>query len=291
MTLNSLGDLISLLRRLKVFRPFFTTSTKNTLTGRRSNYIKSQTAFRVLGTVAVSSLVLLFATVIAPIYNTTNSAEATTGTATESTLTFTSTNATASVNLAVNDTAGTFATSTEAQKAAFSIATDNYTGYTLTVRSTSDTGTLTNGTANISSISSSTSSDGFAVNRWGYLPSYYNSTANTTTYYPAPTTSATTLRVTSTANETAHEYTIALGLKADFANASGTYTNDTFILEYVANPVAYTIAFGDDTGDASVSSLPVQLSGSTTVTSITLTNDKTPTRTGYTFAGKWCLVY
>lgn len=249
---------------------------------------------RISGTAALFALLIVGGMTIAPIYNTTNSAEATTGTATESTLTFTSTNATASVNLAVNDTAGTFATSTDGtngtidQRAKFSISTNNYTGYTLTVRSTSDAGTLTNGTTSISSISSSTNSDGFAVNRWGYLPSYYNSAANTTIYYPAPTTTATTLRATSgaNANDTADEYTIALGLKADFTNASGTYTNETFILEYVANQITYKITFTDDTGDT-ISNMPsntgVQNTSGTTVS----LPSNVPTRTGYTFAG-WC---
>ena len=249
---------------------------------------------RISGTAALFALLIVGGMTIAPIYNTTNSAEAITGTATESTLTFTSTNATASVNLAVNDTAGTFATSTDGtngtidQRAKFSISTNNYTGYTLTVRSTSDAGTLTNGTTSISSISSSTNSDGFAVNRWGYLPSYYNSAANTTIYYPAPTTTATTLRATSGANvnDTADEYTIALGLKADFTNASGTYTNETFILEYVANQITYKITFTDDTGDT-IGNMPsntgVQNTSGTTVS----LPSNVPMRTGYTFAG-WC---
>ena len=254
---NSLGDLISLLRRLKVFRPFFTTSTKNTLTGRRSNYIKSQTAFRVLGTVAISSLVLLFATVIAPIYNTTNSAEATTNVEVPNTLTFTSANSTASVNLTVDSTDGTFATSTDGtngtmdQRAKFSISTNNYTGYTLKIKSTDGTTTLSQGSNAIATLPASTTYATFSGtsdsskalnNKWGYIPNYYNSAANTANYYPAPTTDASTLRVTDSRNsvdgiENADEYTIGLGLRADFTNPSGTYTNETFVLEYVANLV------------------------------------------------------
>lgn len=246
---------------------------------------------------AVCLVVLLLYAIAPPNYSSLETG-ATTGTANTSTLTFSSTNDTASATLAVGSVGGTFATSTEEQKARFLVSTDNYTGYTLTIKSGDGGTALTNGagsnTPTIDSISSSTTATGFAVNSWGYMPNYYDASGtspeeNTTMYYPAPTSGGATLRTTTAANSTPHEYTIALGLKADFTNPSGIYTSDTFVLEYIANPVAYTITFADDTGDTSVANLPSSLSGDTTTTSVVLTNDNTPTRIGYTFAGKWCL--
>ena len=80
------------------------------------------------GVTMTLSLVALVGLTIAPIYRKPNSVNAAIGTATAPTLTFTSANATASVNLAINSADGTFATSTEAEKAAFSISTNNHTG-------------------------------------------------------------------------------------------------------------------------------------------------------------------
>ena len=248
-------------------------------------------------------LVALSFAVFVPVYIITDTANATAGTPTASTLTFTSTNPVASVSLAMGSPTGTFATSSASEKAAFSISTNNYTGYTLTMTSTGANTTLTDdNNHNISTISSSTteaifsSSDaaGQALNnRWGYIPSYYNSAANTTTYYPAPTSvNAATLRTTSSANSTngidnADNYTIGLGFRADYNSPSGTYANDTFILEFVANPVAYSITFDDNTGDSTVQDLPNAISGSTTQTRILLPSSS-PTRAGYTFYN-WCL--
>ena len=259
---------------------------------------------------------VLFIATLIPVYNTVDKAEAAVGTSTESKITFTSTRSTASVGLTVGDKDGTFATSASNEKAAFSISTNNYTGYTLTLKSSSNTTALSNANGTINTLLSSTTystfsadtSEGKALNnRWGYIPNYYNATGtspveNTTNYYPAPTTTQNiaTLRTTSSANSANGEdnpdnYTIGLGLRADFTNPTGTYTNDALILELVANPVAYSITYADNTNDSSVSGIPAVQSGSTTGTgassteaeSITLSN-ATPTRTGYTFSG-WCL--
>ena len=261
----------------------------------------NQNVLRFCSFLACLCLVALSFAVFVPVYIVTDTANATAGTPTASTLTFTSTNPVASVSLAMGSPTGTFATSSASEKAAFSISTNNYTGYTLTMTSTGSNTTLTDGSShNISTISSSTteaifsSSDaaGQALNnRWGYIPSYYNSAANTTTYYPAPTSvNAATLRATSSANssngvDNADDYTIGLGFRADYNSPSGTYANDTFILEFVANTITYTITYDKNTTDT-VTNMPANQSGDASATNIALSN-LVPVRTGYSFLG-WC---
>ena len=147
------------------------------------------------------------------------------------------TNNTASVDLSVNNADGTFATSNTEDKAAFSISTDNASGYTLSISSNDDTGELTSGTSSFTSIDSAISSttfDNSSYNgKWGYLPSKYNSTDNTN-YLPSPTTDISILDITSSANATANNYTIALGARADYSNAVGNYSK-TFTLTSIAN--------------------------------------------------------
>ena len=258
---------------------------------------------RIVRITSVLSFVALCGATVLPIYHETNNAEAAAGTATAPTLTFASTNAIASVSLSVNDVDGTFATSTEAQKAAFSIATNNYSGYTLSLTASGDTTTLNdNSSHTISSIEYDVSATDFASdtnlnNKWGFIPSHYSSAANTDDYYfPASTSSySDTLMVTSTANssngiDNADNYTIGIGLRADYNTPSGTYTNSTFLIQYVVNPVEYAITYSSD-DISGVSGLPASQGGSvhndTAAESITLSST-IPTRTGYTFAG-WCL--
>ena len=258
---------------------------------------------RIIRFTSVLSFVALCGATIVPIYHETNNAEAATGTATAPTLTFTSTNATASVSLAINDVNGTFATSTEAQKAAFSIATNNCSGYTLNLTASGDTTTLNDDNSHtISSIDYDVSAADFTNdtslnNKWGFIPSHYSSVANTDNYYfPASTSShSDTLMVTSAANsnngiDNADNYTIGIGLRADYNTPSGTYTNSTFLIQYVVNPVDFSITYSDD-NIAGVSNLPLMQGGSAqggeTIERVTLSL-AIPTRTGYTFAG-WCL--
>lgn len=253
-----------------------------------------------------SSIILIgiIVTTFAPICSTTKYAEATAGTSTPSTLSFVSTNSVASASLTVDSSTGTFATSDNNQKVAFSVSTNNYTGYTLTLKSSGTNTALSDGNNNtISTIPSSTTLEAFSSssatgqalnNKWGYIPNYYNSAINTTNYYPSPTSANTaTLRTTSTANsangvDNPDSYTIGIGFRMDFNSPSGTYTNDTFILEIVANPIAYSIVYDDNTGDSSISGIPsTPTAGSTAQTSVALSNS-VPTRTNYTFKS-WCL--
>ena len=258
---------------------------------------------RIVRITSVLGFSALCGATVVPIYHETNNAEAATGIATAPTLTFTSTNATASVSLSVNDVDGTFATSTEAQKAAFSIATNNCSGYTLNLTASGNTTTLNDDNSHaISSIEYDVSATDFASdtslnNKWGFIPSHYSSAANTDDYYfPASTSShSDTLMVTSIANsnngiDNADNYTIGIGLRADYNIPSGIYTNSTFLIQYVVNPVDFSITYSDD-DIAGVGNLPLMQGGSAqggeTIERVTLSL-AIPTRTGYTFAG-WCL--
>ena len=273
--------------------------------------VRKLTTLRVLSFLSVVSLVLICTLTIAPIYKSTEYVEATTGTSTASSLDFVSTNPVASVSMSVSSPTGTFATSSNNEKAAFSISTNNYTGYTITLKSISTNTNLVNdngnSTYNISSIPNSTSKDIFSSNgdsgqalnnRWGYIPNYYNATdnnvENTNTYYPSPTSSvAAILNTTTAANGSVthsaitDDYTIGLGMRADFNSPSGTYTNETLVVEYVANPISYSISFTDDSGDNTVSNLPGTIAGSASETEVALPTT-IPTRTGHTFIS-WCL--
>ncbi len=264
------------------------------------NYIKNFRRIRILGSASLFSLGLLLLATFVPLYNVTRTedTEAAAGTAKDSSITFTATRSTASVDLTVTSENGTFASSTDGTngttdtRAAFSISTTNFTGYTLTIASNANTSTLSNGNGGtLSSISSPIDEFTFNTtaynNKWGYKPNYYNSAANSN-YLQSPTTTASTLDETSTANSTAKSYTIALGARADYTNASGTYSSSNYKLMYVANPVAYSITYADNSGDSTVANIPaVQSSDSITTTSINITSS-TPTRTGYSFKS-WCL--
>ena len=223
-----------------------------------------------------------------------NLAEATTGTAQDSTLTFSFINnrSTASVSLNVVDSNGTFATSADGtgntvdERAAFSLTTNNATGYRVTIRTSGTNYTLGD---TIGIISGTKTANNFELNKWGLLPSKYNSNNNTTNYYPISNTGF-TIDETSTANTTANTYTIGLGIKADYTIPAGTYNNTTLVVEYVANPVNYTITYDKNTEDT-VTNMPYsnnnyQQAGDTSATSITLSN-LVPERDGYNFKG-WC---
>ena len=224
-----------------------------------------------------------------------NLAEAAAGTAQDSTITLSATKPTASVSLNVTSASGSTATSSTTQdndeRATFTVATNNAKGYKLSIKSSSGT-TLTNGTDTLDAIGTSgITLDTFSTNTWGYLPSYYNSTANSTLYYPI-TASDVTLRETNTANSAngtsnPDTYTIALGLKADYTKSAGTYTNNNIVLTAIANPTPYTITYDKGNTTDTVDNIPSAESGSASTTSITLSST-VPTRTGYDFTG-WCM--
>ena len=289
-------------------RPFlslysYLTSRRIFTLWRSRTYIQNLRNIRIAGLSSSFLLGLLALAIIIPLYNVTGTedTEAATGTAIDSSITFTSTRSAASVAFNPTSTSGTFASSTAGTSdAAFSITTTNSQGYTLKLKSSNGTdlktSTSAGTTSTLSTISTNTGieSNSFTANTWGYLPSYYNSSANTTKYYPATTTDI-TLRTTSSANttNTSDSYTIGIGAKADLTREAGTYTlggnSSAMVLSYAVNPTAYEISYKDNSGDSTVANMPTTTqSGSVSATSVALAPNKTPTRTGYSLTG-WCL--
>ena len=195
-----------------------------------------------------------------------------------------------------------------------SVTTNNYTGYTLKIQAgssgTNATKLVNSSTgATLSSIIANTTESAFSANtteaannyngKWGYKPSKYvttnnntntvvDNTGNNAVYLPSPdATNGTILDITNTANPTtANTYTISLGARAGYETEPGTYSN-TFNFLAISNPIVYSITFGDNTADSSISGLPTG-TGSVSTTDIDVLLPTTvPTRTGYTFTG-WC---
>ena len=244
---------------------------------------------------------------------------AATGTATQATtsLALVSSHNTAVVDVTPNNKNGTFATSSADKSAAFNVTTNNYTGYSLSITGSDNNGNLTTTPVDssdpvrtISSISTIVSTADFSAattasstnysNKWGYKPSKYvdtstnnviNNTGENAVYLPAPTTTPTMLDKTTAANSldnnaaSANNYTLSLGIRADFNTKPGTYTN-TFNLLAISNPISYTINYDKNTTDTAVSNIPARQSSSTSETTITLAST-VPTRTHYSFIG-WC---
>ena len=199
----------------------------------------------------------------------------------ETTLSMTAENI--NLDLSVDNPNGTFNAS---DPASLTVATNNYTGYTLSIlasTSGSDASKLVNGAHEFSSISTTSSANDFNNGNWGLLPSKVNSAANSS-YIPAPTTEGTTLDATNSANTDANSYTLALGAKADYTLPAGRYSN-TFVVVAVANPVGYSITYDDNTTDE-VGNMPANQTGDLEDTDITISSN-VPTRTGYTF-NNWC---
>lgn len=209
-----------------------------------------------------------------------------------STLSFNSINDTASLIIDPSPT-GTFASTSGNDDIQFSVLTNNYTGYTITI--SADKTTMDNGGNSLLSIGSDLTAEQFANaqntalnNRWGYKPNYFDSEENTK-YLTSPTSEPVTLDSTSSANELAKEYTISLGARADISIPNGNYVNSTLLVQYVANAVPYQIIFNGNGGEDAVSNLPNIASGSA-VTAATVTLPSTvPTRPNHVFAG-WCTV-
>ena len=232
---------------------------------RRSFRLPGKTLRR-LGRVSSFALFLFIAFAIFPIAPNNDDEASAAANASSTTLSMTTGFSSASLDIVPTSLDGTFATSPNDKLAKFSVSTNNSTGYTLTLAGNDDTRQLVSGSGAsavaLDSITTSTgitssdftSSDDY-LNKWGYLPSKYNSIANTTKYYRAPTTtSIATLDATNVPNAsgTSNDYSIGLGARIDHEQTAGNYTN-TFVLAAVGNPVTYTINYTDATGDSSVS--------------------------------------
>ena len=257
-------------------------------------HIKKAKKLRMVSTGAFCVLGVIGFLGVFPITKTSDDAEATVTPAT-TTLTMTSSSTTASVDVKPMSSNGTFATSAAADEVAFTVTTNNVTGYNLTIAGSDNTRQLNNTdtSATLDSITAATDQATFTTgaaatysNKWGYKPSMYNSAANTD-YLQAPTTTAETLNKTTGANAagTSDSYTIGLGARVDYTKPVGTYTN-TFVIEAVANNVAYQINYLDNSG-GTVTGLPAAEGSSIATASAFTLASGTPSRTGYTFQG-WC---
>ena len=162
------------------------------------HFIGINRKFRIAGFLSAFLLVTLCGLTFLPVSFQDEHAEAATGTAAESTISLDVANSVASVDLTVNSSNGTFATSASNDEASFSVVTNNYTGYTLSISADDNIGELMNEEESLSSIESAISASTFDSSTynglWGYKPSKLNSTSNTN-YLPSPTTEATTYTV------------------------------------------------------------------------------------------------
>ena len=185
------------------------------------------------------------------------------------------------------------------------VETDNYTGYSMSVRSATNSTSLTDGNNHeITSINSAVSESIFSTdptyyNKWGYKPSQYISSSggvdtviSNSNYLPAPSVSGDLLAKTSAANITADTYTLSFATKVDTTLPAGTYTY-TYVLMIVPNAITFNITYDDNTVDT-VSNMPspnpaeISLDGGTpTSESYVTLSDAVPVRNDKKFAG-WC---
>ena len=205
--------------------------------------LKKRKEHRAVGIAASICAVILFGLILNPVTKKEESVEAITDLTGDPAITITSSKNSASV--AINPSiVGAFSTTSGSSDISFSVSTSNYTGYALSVRSTKTT--LDSGTNSFNSLASGVTAEQFSNasntplnNRWGFKPNYYNSESNNK-YYGA-TTSNVILDRTGTANSTAKNYTISLGARADTSLPSGSYINESLILEATANVVPSSI--------------------------------------------------
>ena len=200
----------------------------------------------------------------------------------------------------------------ESEKAMVSISTDNFTGYTLAIRTNGETSLVNAHNDEIESVASNTSSQTFASdpsynNKWGFRPDQYVLVANKTEtliensdFLPAPATNL-ILAKTATANSLgqndeleADSYGFSFGARADMGLPAGTYTG-TFVLTAIPNTIVYNVTYDKNTED-DVSSMPSPNPQVTTIDggtpeeeSFVTLSDSIPIRDGKTFIG-WCEV-
>ena len=171
----------------------------------------------------------------------------------------------------------------------FGVTTTHAAGYTATASATALSFTEDNTTYAIDPLAAGTAinADTFTNNsnynnKWGYLPSIYNSAANTNYLSPLPFGTAQTLDDTN--SSASGSYAITVGARVDHTVQQGQYeTNITFAA--VANPTPYTITYDKNTTDI-VTNLPDNVDTTTAGTTATLATG-IPIRNGYAFKG-WC---
>ncbi|MDO5452079.1 MAG: hypothetical protein Q4F56_03255, partial [Candidatus Saccharibacteria bacterium] len=156
--------------------------------------------------------------------------------ATAPTLTVTIPENIVSISVAPASADGTFVESDDLD---FSVTTDNYSGYNLTIKAASATN-LVSGTDVLATLPSGSSLTAEAfegganyINKWGYKPSKLNSVANST-YRPSPSTTTGDVIENRNTAGTNIQYTISIGAKVDLTQPIGEYSN-TFVITAVAN--------------------------------------------------------
>ncbi|MBR2709965.1 hypothetical protein IKE72_02710 [Candidatus Saccharibacteria bacterium] len=166
------------------------------------------------------------------------------------------------------------------------VESDHFTGYTLTIAGSNDTGRLVgsnDSTKYLSSITTPLTESQFNTDahndEWGFLPSKLNSITNNS-YQPSPTaTTPTTIDVTNSPT-TGENYTLALAARVS-SNMSLDSYGQTFVLAATGNGYDYHIGFTDN-----ATTLPDDIYGNTQSDTVTLPT-KIPTKDGFVFQG-WC---
>ena len=184
----------------------------------------------------------------------------------------------------------------DSSAATASIETNNYTGYTFTIRGNNPNGDLVgandaNHVIPSIQVSSPITADQFNTNtynnKWGFRPSHLSTNTGTITntgYISAPTTTNyIEIDKTSSANEgNLNEYTLAVAARVNDQTPNDHYTG-TFTLAATGNATPYHIAYTDD-----VQNMPSMTLGETTGASINISS-QIPYKNGYIFLG-WCSV-
>lgn len=186
------------------------------------------------------------------------------------------------------------------------VSTDNFTGYSLSIKSNDTRAAINSNNNEITSISSSINETTFSTsgtynNQLGYKPSQFISSnggvdtlVQNSNYLPLPSTSGDLLAKTSAANSqnSSDSYTLEFGARADTSLPSGTYTY-TYVLVVVANSITYNVTYDDNTTDT-VTNMPVPnpqaatIDGGTVAADSYITlSDDVPVRNEKKFAG-WC---
>ena len=249
-------------------------ATTSTFSGLAGKLMKYGTLKPMLSIIAVSFVLLGFTTII-------YSSNSTYASSISISLT-----GNVNLNILKNNTNPTFGKST-AQTA--TVTSDHFTGYTLTIAGSNDTGRLVgsnDSTKYLSSITTPLTESQFNTDthndQWGFLPSKLNSITNNS-YQPSPTaTTPTTIDVTSSPTDNdGNDYTLALASRISPNMPLDSY-GQTFVLAATGNGYDYYIGYTDDLNDMPEN----QLGTNTTATYVNISST-TPTKAGYVFAG-WC---
>ncbi len=169
----------------------------------------------------------------------------------------------------------------ESDTASFSVSTTSTGGYTTTITGGNSDGKLTGTDSSnyFTSIASAIASPAnFNNGTWGFKPSSFNGSANTS--YQPVATSGTPATIDVTSSAMTGNYTLAVAAKTDTNTAADTYSYK-FTVAATTNATDYDIAFVNP-----ADGMPARMTDSTTGSTVTLPSD-TPTWDGYTFAG-WC---